>query len=75
MPLRLSASAPGFEADFAAFIARRRDAEEDVAGIVAGLLYAFHPFRLGNITHPSIWDTTWTVFALYFSHRLFAAGR
>ena len=46
-----------------------------VAGIVAGLLYAFHPFRLGNILHPSVWDTTWTVFALYFSHRLFAAGR
>jgi histidinol dehydrogenase len=38
MPLRLSASAPGFEADFAAFIDRRRDAEEDVAGIVAGII-------------------------------------
>lgn len=46
------------------------------AGIVAGLLYAFNPLRVGiNINHPSVWDSTWLVFALYFSQRLFARGR
>ncbi len=45
------------------------------AGIVAGLLYAFHPLRLYHIVHPAEWDTSWTVFALLFAHRLFALGR
>ena len=46
------------------------------AGVVAGLLYAFSPIRVGfNITHPSVWDSGWLVFALFFSHRLFAHGR
>lgn len=45
------------------------------AGIVAGLLYAFHPIRLTDISHPSVWDGTWTVFALLFAERLFARGR
>jgi len=46
------------------------------AGVVAGLLYAFNPIRVGiNITHPSVWDSAWLVFALYFSERLFAHGR
>jgi hypothetical protein len=45
------------------------------AGLVAALLFAFHPMRLGNITHPAEWDSTWTVFLLYFAERLFAHGR
>jgi hypothetical protein len=46
------------------------------AGVVAGLLYAFNPIRVGiNITHPSVWDSAWLVFALFFSGRLFAHGR
>jgi hypothetical protein len=45
------------------------------AGIAAGLLYAFHPIRLAPIHHPSVWDTSWTVFCLFFAHRLFAHGR
>ena len=46
------------------------------AGIVAGLLYAFNPIRVGiNITHPSVWDSAWLVFAFFFSQRLFAYGR
>ena len=46
------------------------------AGIIAGLLYAFNPLRLGiYITHPSVWDSGWLVFALFFSRRLFAYGR
>jgi hypothetical protein len=45
------------------------------AGIAAGLLYSFHPIRLTDITHPTVWDGTWTVFALLFAERLFARGR
>jgi hypothetical protein len=45
------------------------------AGIAAGLLYAFHPIRLTDITHPSVWDATWTLFALLFAERWFARGR
>jgi len=46
------------------------------AGVVAGILYAFNPIRVGiNITHPSVWDSAWLVFALFFSQRLFAHGR
>jgi len=45
------------------------------AGIAAGLLYAFHPIRLSPIHHPSEWDTSWTVLALFFAQRLFAHGR
>jgi hypothetical protein len=45
------------------------------AGLVAGLLFAFHPIRLLNITYPTEWDLTWTVLALFFAERLFAGGR
>jgi hypothetical protein len=45
------------------------------AGIAAGLLYSFHPIRLASIHHPPQWDTSWTVLALFFAHRLFAHGR
>jgi len=45
------------------------------AGIAAGLLYGFHHIRMSPIHHPSVWDTSWTVLALFFAHRLFARGR
>jgi len=46
------------------------------AGIIAGLLFAFGPIRVGwNITHPSVWDSAWLVFALFFARRLFEHGR
>jgi hypothetical protein len=45
------------------------------AGVVAALLFAFHPLRLANITHPTVWDLSFTVFALYFAERLFREGR
>ena len=45
------------------------------AGIVAGLLYAFHPTRLMDVAHPSVIDTTWIVLSLLFSQRLFSNGR
>ena len=45
------------------------------AGIVAALLYAFHALKIGDVVHVIIWDTSWTVFALYFATRLFQHGR
>lgn len=45
------------------------------AGIAAGLLFAFHPVLLLDITHPSVYDITWTVLALLFAERWFARGR
>ena len=45
------------------------------AGIAAGLLFAFMPLRLGNLTHPTAWDICWTVLAFFFAERLFAHGR
>ncbi|UYN96046.1 MAG: histidinol dehydrogenase [Enhydrobacter sp.] len=37
-PLRLDASAPGFERDFAAFLARNRDTDENVDRVVADII-------------------------------------
>ncbi len=41
------------------------------AGISAGLIFAFHRIRIGDIVHPYIWDNTWTVWALLFALLLF----
>jgi histidinol dehydrogenase len=38
VPLRLDASAPGFERDFSAFLGRNRDADEDVDRVVAEII-------------------------------------
>jgi hypothetical protein len=45
------------------------------AGIVAGLLYAFHRIKTFDVVHPYLYDHAWTVFALFFARRWFAAGR
>lgn len=45
------------------------------AGLVAGLLYAFHGLAIHDAVHPYSSDTTWMVAALLFSRRLFAEGR
>jgi hypothetical protein len=44
------------------------------AGVVAGLLYAFHGLAIHDPVHPYSSDTTWMVVALLFSRRLFAEG-
>jgi hypothetical protein len=62
-------------AALAMFVLVRRWTGLASAGLAAGLLFAFHPIRLGNIHHPSVWDASWTVFALFFAERLFAHGR
>jgi len=37
-PLRLDASAPGFERDFSAFLGRRRDTDDNVDRVVADII-------------------------------------
>ena len=45
------------------------------AGIVAGLLYAFHPVKVEDPAHAFGYDTGWTVLALLFARRWFERGR
>jgi hypothetical protein len=45
------------------------------AGIVAGLLYAFHPIKTHDLVHFYAWDGAWTALALLFATRLFVAPR
>ena len=45
------------------------------AGIVAGLLYALHEYKISNASHAFIFDTVWIVLALFFVQRLFERGR
>jgi hypothetical protein len=45
------------------------------AGLVAGLLYAFAPPRLHDVTHSFLYDTSWALLGIFFARRLFAAGR
>jgi hypothetical protein len=45
------------------------------AGIIAGLLYAFHQIKMGDVGHYYVWDSVWTVFALLFARRLFVRPR
>jgi len=40
------------------------------AGLVAALLFAFHPVRLDEIVHPYAWDNAWAALALFFGVRL-----
>lgn len=44
------------------------------AGVVAGLLFAFHPIRIADVTHPSVWDASWTVLGMLFAERWLARG-
>jgi hypothetical protein len=45
------------------------------AGLVAGLLYAYHPVHVGDVTHRFLYDMGWTAFAFFFAQRLVAYGR
>lgn len=45
------------------------------AGIVAGLLYAFHFIRMRDPVHFFVWENTWTILALVFARRLFVKPR
>lgn len=65
----------GLVTAFAMYLLVARWTGEPAAGWVAGLLFGFMPVRLGHIGHPSVWDISWTVFALYFAERLSSRGR
>jgi hypothetical protein len=45
------------------------------AGIVAGVLYAFHFIRMRDPVHFFVWENTWTILALVFARRLFVKPR
>jgi hypothetical protein len=44
------------------------------AAFVAGLLFAFHPVRVADPSHPFAVANQWTPLALLFAHRLFVRG-
>jgi hypothetical protein len=44
------------------------------AGVVAALLYAFHPYQLQDPVHPYSTDSSWAVVAILFGRRLLADG-
>ena len=45
------------------------------AGLVAGLAFAFAPYRLANVPHLQVLSSAWMPFVLYGLHRHFATGR
>ena len=45
------------------------------AAFVAGLLFAFHPARLGDPGHPYLYANQWLPLVLLFAHRTFAYAR
>jgi acetyl esterase/lipase len=45
------------------------------AAFVAGLLFAFHPVRVGNPAKPFLHANQWTPLVLLFAHRLFVRRR
>ena len=45
------------------------------AGFVAGLAYAFSPFRIASIPHLQVLSSAWMPFVLYGLRRHFATGR
>jgi hypothetical protein len=45
------------------------------AGFVAGLAFAFAPYRIANIPHLQVLSAAWMPFVLFGLHRHFATGR
>jgi hypothetical protein len=45
------------------------------AGMVAGLAFAFAPYRIANIPHLQVLSSAWMPFVLFGLHRHFATGR
>ena len=48
---------------------------QPAAGLIAGILYAFHPVTMRNVVHPHIEDTSWILIGLVFATRWLARGR
>ena len=45
------------------------------AGLVAGLAFAFAPYRIANIPHLQVLSSAWMPFVLFGLHRHYATGR
>ena len=57
------------------FFAIREWTGQPVAGVVAGILFAFHETRMRDPVHFFVWDNAWTLLALVFAARLFRKPR
>ena len=57
------------------FLLGRELTGSDAAGFVAGLAFAFAPYRLANIPHLQVLSSAWMPFVLFGLHRHFATGR
>lgn len=62
-------------AAFAMYLLVREWTGVPLAGIVAGLLYAFSPIKMADTIHVNVYDNAWTVLALYFATRWLHARR
>jgi hypothetical protein len=62
-------------AAFAMFVLVRAWTGVAAAGIVAGVLYGYSEIRAGDVVHLNIFDTAWTVLALFFAQRMFTRQR
>jgi hypothetical protein len=57
------------------FLLARELTGSRAAGFVAGLAYAFSPFRVASIPHLQVLSSAWMPFVLYFLRRHFTTGR
>jgi hypothetical protein len=60
---------------FGMFLLGRELTGSDAAGFVAGLAFAFAPYRMSNIPHLQVLSSAWMPFVLFGLHRHFATGR
>ena len=57
------------------FLLGRELTGSTAAGFVAGLAFAFAPYRIANIPHLQVLSSAWMPFVLFGLHRHFATGR
>jgi hypothetical protein len=57
------------------FLLGRELTRSAAAGLVAGLAFAFAPYRIANIPHLQVLSSAWMPFVLLGLHRHFATGR
>ncbi len=57
------------------FLLGRELTGSPTAGLVAGLAFAFAPYRIANIPHLQVLSSAWMPFVLFGLHRFFATGR
>ena len=55
---------------FGMFLLGRELTGSDAAGFVAGLAFAFAPYRMSNIPHLQVLSSAWMPFVLFGLHRL-----